>query len=119
MPRRNKDQTGKFLPNTPTTSLSQPSLLSGDSEPEEPIGEPPEIYEDPITKEELGNTPSEAMAENRNSRREDERIEGAFPIRETNGDMKMKNISPSALPYFHGLTTEDPDTFLFEFFVLC
>jgi len=32
--------------------------------------------------------------------------------------MKMKNISPSALPHFHGLTTEDPDTFLFEFFVL-
>ena len=50
---------------------------------------------------------------------EDERIEGAFPIRETNGEMKMKNISPSALPHFHGLTTEDPDTFLFEFVVLC
>eukprot|EP00253_Pinus_taeda_P032953 PITA_32953 len=58
------------------------------------------------------------MAENRNGRREDERIEGAFPIRETNGDMKMKNTSPSALPHFHGLTTEDPDTFLFEFVVL-
>eukprot|EP00253_Pinus_taeda_P022572 PITA_22572 len=33
--------------------------------------------------------------------------------------MKMKNISPSALPHFHGFTTEDPDTFLFEFDVLC
>jgi len=31
----------------------------------------------------------------------------------------MKNISPSTLPHFHGLTTEDPDTILFEFFVLC
>ena len=31
----------------------------------------------------------------------------------------MKNICPSALPHFHGLTTEDPDTFLFEFSVLC
>ena len=30
----------------------------------------------------------------------------------------MKNISPSALPHFHGLTTEDHDTFLFEFAVL-
>ena len=30
----------------------------------------------------------------------------------------MKNVSSSALPHFHGLTTEDPDTFLFEFFVL-
>ena len=118
MPRRNRDKTGKFLTNTPTTSLSQPSLFSGNSELEDPIGEPPEIYEDPITEEELENTPSEAMAENRNGRREDERIEGAFPIRETNGDMKMKNISHLALPHFHGLTTEDPDTFLFEFAVL-
>jgi len=31
----------------------------------------------------------------------------------------MKNNSPSVLPHFHGLTTEYPDTFLFEFFVLC
>lgn len=30
----------------------------------------------------------------------------------------MKNISPSTLPHFRGLTTEDLDTFLFEFFVL-
>ena len=59
------------------------------------------------------------MAENRNDRREDERIEGFFPIQETDGDMKMKNISPSALAHYHGLTTEDPDTLLFEFFVLC
>ena len=116
MPRRNRDRSGKFLPNTPTTSLSHPSLFFGDSDPEEPIGEHPEIYKDPIVEEELETTPSEAMADNR---REDERIEGAFPIRETNGEMKMKNISPSALPHFHGLTTEDPDTFLFEFVVLC
>ena len=116
MPRRNQDKTGKFLPDTPTTSLSHPSLFFGDSDPEEPIGEPPEIYEDPIAEEELETIPSEAMADNR---REDERIEGAFPIRETNGEMKMKNISLSALPHFHGLTTEDPDTFLFEFVVLC
>ena len=50
------------------------------------------------------------MAENRNGREDEERIEGAFPIQETNGDMKMKNISPLALPHFHGLTTEDSDT---------
>ena len=31
----------------------------------------------------------------------------------------MKNISPSTLPHFHGLTTEDPHTFLFEFVVIC
>ncbi len=59
------------------------------------------------------------MAENRNVRGNGERIEGAFPIRETNGDTKMENISPFALSHFHGITTEDPDTFLFEFFVIC
>ena len=47
-----------------------------------------------------------------------ERIESALPIKETNGDTKMKNISPSTLPHFHGLTTEVPDTFLFEFVVI-
>ena len=59
------------------------------------------------------------MAEHRNDIGDEERIEGSFPIWETNGDTKMKNISPSALPHFHGLTTEDLDTFMFEFVVLC
>ena len=31
----------------------------------------------------------------------------------------MKIISPSSLPHFHGLTSEDPDTFMFEFVVVC
>ena len=31
----------------------------------------------------------------------------------------MKNIPPSILPNFHGLASEDPDAFLFEFDVLC
>ena len=78
MPRRNIDNTGKFLPNTPTTSLSHPSLCGSD--PEEPISEPPEIYEDLITEEEQGNIPFETMADNRNGRDDDERIEGTFPI---------------------------------------
>ena len=34
------------------------------------------------------------MAGNQNDRRDREIIESAFPIRETNGDTKMKNISP-------------------------
>lgn len=41
MPHRNRDNLGKFLPNTPTTSHSHPSLFFGGSDPEEPIGEPP------------------------------------------------------------------------------
>ena len=43
----------------------------------------------------------------------------AFPIREADGDTKMKNISPSTLPHFHGLTSEDLDTFMFEFAIVC
>jgi hypothetical protein len=42
-----------------------------------------------------------------------------FPIWESNGETKMKNINPSSLPHFHGLVYEDPDTFLFEFAVIC
>ena len=59
------------------------------------------------------------MAKNRNAKGNGERIEGIFAIRETNGDTKMKNISPSALPHFHGMNTEDLDTFLFEFAIIC
>jgi len=59
------------------------------------------------------------MARNQNDRGNRERIEGAFPIRETSGDTKMKNISPSALPHFDGMTTEDTNTFLFEFAIIC
>ena len=31
----------------------------------------------------------------------------------------MENISPFVLPNFHGLKGKDPETFLFEFEVLC
>lgn len=31
----------------------------------------------------------------------------------------MKNISPTVLPTFRGLSLEDPDQFLFEFKLLC
>ena len=119
MPHRNRDKIVKFLPNTPTTSLSQPSLFSSDSELEEPIGELPKIYEDPIIEEEQETIPLETMAENKNVTGNGKRTEGSFHILETNGDTKMKKISPLDLPHFHGLTTEDRDTFLFKFVVLC
>jgi hypothetical protein len=41
-----------------------------------------------------------------------------FPIHEFDGEAKMKNINPSALPRFYGLVFEDPDTLLFEFAVI-
>ena len=120
MPHRNRDNSRKFLSNTPTASNSQPSLFFSDGELEDPLGEQPYIFEEPTGEEEEEEPiPTEPMAKNQNDRGNRERIEGAFPIRETNGDTKMKNISPSSLPHFHDLTMEDPDTFLFQFFVIC
>jgi len=103
MPRRNIDNSGKFFPNTPTTSHSQPSLFFSGSDQEEPLGEQPKIFEEPIGEEEEENIPLETMVENINARGDRERIEGTFPIWETNGDTKMKNISPlspTSLPWF-------------------
>jgi len=42
-----------------------------------------------------------------------------FPIVDEDSRATMKNISPSVLPNFHGLRNEDPETFLFEFEVVC
>jgi hypothetical protein len=43
-----------------------------------------------------------------------------FPIGDLpRGEAPMKNIPLSALPNFHGLSSEDPDEFLFEFDILC
>jgi hypothetical protein len=44
-----------------------------------------------------------------------------FPISDlpTRGMAPMKNIPLSSLPNFHGLSTEDPDEFPFEFDILC
>jgi len=37
-----------------------------------------------------------------------------FPILDEDTTTTMKNISHSILPNFHGLRSEDPETFLFE-----
>ena len=42
-----------------------------------------------------------------------------FPILDLTRDIPMKNIPPSTLPHFHGMTFEDPDSFLFKFDILC
>ena len=52
MPRRNSDNLGKFLPNTPTASNIQPSLFFGDYEMEETLGEKPDLFEEPTGEEE-------------------------------------------------------------------
>jgi len=42
-----------------------------------------------------------------------------FPIVDEESRATMKNISSSVLPNFHGERNEDPETFLFEFEVVC
>ena len=42
-----------------------------------------------------------------------------FPIVVTWDEAPMKNIPLSSLPSFQGMAVEDPDTFMFEFYVLC
>ena len=48
-----------------------------------------------------------------------EEEEYTFPIRESYEEDKMKNTNPLVLPLFYWIPTEDRDTFLFEFEVLC
>ena len=107
------------MPNSPITSHSQLSLFFGSCDQEEPLCEQLEISEEPIGEEEEENIPLGPMVENINARGNGERIEGTFPILKINGDTKMKNIIPSALPHFHVLTIEDLETFLFKFVVIC
>lgn len=115
MPRRSKDIQGKFLRKTATSSSSQPSSFFdccelpslNIGELEDPLSEQPEIPEERIGEEEP-TSPTQTMDENKNNE--------IFPIRETNGEARMENISLSSLPHFHGITFEDSDTFMFEFF---
>jgi hypothetical protein len=105
---RPRDRKGNFLPKTPTTKI-------GPSNPE--IG--PETLESFLEREarEFENISEESQSSPRVMAGEEEIFE--FPIQESDGEAKMKNINPSALPHFHGLVSEDPDTFLFEFVVIC
>ena len=42
-----------------------------------------------------------------------------FLIQDTDGSVHMNNIPPYFLPKFHGLRSEDPKNFLFEFEIVC
>ena len=42
-----------------------------------------------------------------------------FPIGNIKGDAPMKPIPLMTLPNFHGIYFKDPDTFLFEFDIVC
>jgi len=61
MPHRNRDNLGKFLPNTPTASNNQPSLFFGGCELKEPLGEQPDIFEETTGEEEEPITTEEVL----------------------------------------------------------
>ena len=42
-----------------------------------------------------------------------------FPIQDTDGSVHLMNIPPYFLPKFHGLRSEDQETFFFEFEIVC
>ena len=63
MPRRIRDNSGKFLSNTPTASNRKPSLFFSGYELEEPLDEKPDIFEEPTGEEEEKEPiPTEPMA---------------------------------------------------------
>jgi hypothetical protein len=66
------------------------------------------VYEPSISGmvEEEGNAPTETKT-------------FRFPILDISRNINMKNIPLSSLPTFRGMSTEDPDLFLFEFDILC
>lgn len=48
-----------------------------------------------------------------------EHVTFEFPITNQERDTVLKNIPPSTLLVFYGLVTQDPNTFLFKFIILC
>jgi len=42
-----------------------------------------------------------------------------FPIMNLEMTAQMKNILPLTLPHFHAKVNEDPNSFMFEFDILC
>ena len=103
MPRRSRDNQGKLLPKTPTLSNYKPSIFFDGceipsptkGELQYPLDEQPAIFEEPFGEEEKTNSPTQTIVENRDNE--------VNPIREINGEEKMKNISPTSLPHFHDL----------------
>lgn len=117
MPCRARDASWNVFPKTTFSTSSNTSLFGDCRSPpmtiedlENILGEQPNIFENPIGEEEP-MSPTKGMVGNRQPK--------LFPIRETNGKVIMKNISPTALPYFHSLDYKYPDTSMFEFYVVC
>ncbi len=107
---------------------------------EQPLIEEPKILEEHYISSKESIMAEEGEGEVHNVHGEEDRIGGrgrgrgrgrgggsgrgnqdpsGFPILDEDTTLTMKNISPSILPNFHGKINEDPETFLFEFEVLC
>ena len=86
--------------------LTEPSSSSWDTMPER------------INFSLFGNMEEQEEERVENEEREADQTFG-FPILDLTQNVNMKNINPSVLLTFHGLSTEDPNSFLFEFDILC
>jgi len=58
------------------------------------------------------------VEEEANGPKQQKSVTFEFPIQDLDAIIQMKNIPLYALPNFHGLSREYPDTFMFEFDVL-
>jgi hypothetical protein len=69
----------------------------------------------------FGDNEPEGPGENKGNVNDDveQEVTFRFTIFDSTVDVTMKNIPPSALPHFHGMSTEDLDSFLFELYILC
>ena len=73
--------------------------------------------------EEGGGSARRPTPEEQQDQGEEEESTFKFPIHELEDnhdeEIKMKNIPPSVLPKFYGMASEDLDSFLFEFDIVC
>jgi hypothetical protein len=131
---RSRDKLGIFLPRFYNQSVGpigserkeqewSPELLIIEDSPEQIFEESVEEFGDWETSSfsyfslfTMVDEREEGRVEGRN---EEEKEMFEFPILETWEQVRMKNINPTTLPHFHGMITKDPNTFLFEFEVLC
>lgn len=106
----------KYLSKTPTSTRKYPYFVHHES-PTLSIGdidallcEKVRIYEE-VAEGEISLPSTDTMVGNRKPE--------MSPIRETNGEAKMKNIDAYSLPHLYGLANEYPDTCIFEFVISC
>ena len=112
--------------------VESPEEEEGEIPPRSPLVEEPEdpkVTEETIMTEEVnrfgrgrgrgGGGGNNAGGTGNNGGNRDGDSSFGFPIVDEDSRATMKNISPSIPQNFHGLRNVDPETFLFEFEVVC